>query len=132
MKNYYVLIIAAMLTACGPEKASWGTQEDMRKIAKQNGEFSADAFRNAYFPDLIVRPNGDSTINEDCPQGDGWVSIDLLDKQTQKVKVELKCSSVSMEIGCYEKAVFQTKKDYAAQDGRCNNAIPFPLPKLVK
>lgn len=132
MKHYYALIVAALLAGCGPEKASWNTQEDMRKLARENSEFSAAAFRNAYFPELILQSNGDSSIKEDCPQGDGWVSWDLINKETKRTAVQLKCSSVSYEIGCYEKAVFQTKKDYASQDGRCNSNIPFPLPKLVK
>lgn len=132
MKKYYTLMIAALLTACGPEKASFETQEQARRSAIENAEFNAKVFRDANAPQLKVRMRGDSSISPTCITGDGWASVDLIRDGSLAAVVELKCSTVSDTIGCMTKNDFQQRADYAKQDGTCNRELPFPLPKIVK
>ena len=128
-----VSIITAyfLLSGCTQNKVSFDTVEDARRQARENVTVIAQTFRaenklTEY--DIMVR--GDSTQSAECPQGDGWATIDLIDRKTNS-GVKLKCSTVSATIGCLEESDFKTKR-YAAEDGKCNNEIPFPLPKLSK
>ncbi len=123
------LLFAGLAIGCNsPKKASWATQEDVRRQALENATFSAQKYRRQFLPEYRLIPRGDSTISENCPQGDGWASMDLAHKG---VLVKLKCSTVSETIGCMTSQDFK-KRTYAQQDGRCNQKIPFPLPKIVK
>jgi hypothetical protein len=130
-----LLVIGALvLAACSSkDKVSFSTAEDSRMTVKDNVSILANQFRsemklNGY--DLIVR--GDSTVSVSCPQGDGWASVDLVDRRIEpNMTLKLKCSTVSAGIGCMLDSEFKTKA-YAAEDGVCNNDLPFPLPKISK
>lgn len=131
MKKVLVTVgLVLGLTACSDE-VSFSTQEQMRGIAKENAEFNVRKFKadNARYSNLNHYNRGDSTIGPGCQQGDGWVSVDLLNDRGQPV-VKLKCSSVSLNIGCMTKEDFGPR--YGDQDGTCNSDIPQTLPKLVK
>lgn len=130
-----LLAIAVALSACSKkQEVSFDTIEQARAQARANAEFNARKWRadTKVFADLNMNSNGDSTQVSDCPQGDGWASIDLIDNNGQKT-VQLKCSTVSMNVGCLPAADFKTKA-YAQDEGNCQptNKVPFPLPKLVK
>lgn len=116
---------------CTRNKVSFDSAEDSRRQVRDNVSALANAYRAenklADF-DLYIR--GDSTVSMDCPQGDGWASIDLKNPKTGDV-IKLKCSTVSAGIGCMTDADFKTKA-YAKEDGVCNRDLPFPLPKVVK
>lgn len=135
MRKFLFVAVTGLLIqgcSCSKKKASFETQEDARRLAKENSEFNAQNYRTANTQlashRMVLR--GDSSINETCPQGDGWASIDFVD-DTTGAKVEVKCSTVSDTIGCVEKSDF-IKRTYANEDGRCNETIPFPLPKIKK
>jgi hypothetical protein len=68
----------------------------------------------------------------DCPQGDGWASIDFMAKD-MRMTYSVKCSTVSLALGCMTGDDFK-KKQYAEEEGHCQNLnkVPFPLPKLVQ
>jgi hypothetical protein len=123
-------ILAGSLTACG-EKASFATLEDSRKQALINAEYNAKKYRTEHkryaANGIIMR--GDSTINADCPQGDGWASVDL--EANNGKRTPLKCSTVSGTLGCWSKADFMLRS-YANQEGQCDSNLPHPLPKIVK
>lgn len=129
MKRYFSLIFISVLAGC-TEKVSFQTADEMRAIARSNSDYSANAFRNTLYPTLQVFNHNDSSINESCPQGDGWVSLDLMSEG--KTQVKIKCSSVSLNIGCMTESDFKSRPAYSNQDGHCNRDIPMPLPKLVK
>jgi len=144
VKKYYVLSLAAIpaavlfvgLSACSdnqPGPVSWETQETQRAIAIENSEFNARAFRlknKEKYAEFNIMGRGDSTISSKCANGDGWASVDLVHAEND-VKVSLKCSTASAAIGCLTKADFSSRS-YASQEGRCNNELPIPMPRIVK
>jgi len=133
MCKYHLILLPILVLnpSCTKQKVSFDTAEEARKIARENSgvlarQYRADAKLEAF--DLMLR--GDSTITNECPQGDGWASIDLENRHTGE-KIKLKCSTVSAGIGCLTEDDFKRRGEYANQDGRCNKEIPFPLPKIA-
>ncbi len=125
--------VCLMLSACGKEeekKVSFETLETARLQANENATYNARKWRTDNAPNLKIKSRGDSTQDSLCPQGDGWASIDLV-TENGVTKIELKCSTYSAAIGCVEKKDF-LKRRYAKQEGRCNDEVPFPLPKVVE
>ena len=128
-----IAIAALALSACSKD-VSFDTLETARKQARENAEFNARTFR-ATVPqggELKIIGRGDSTQAPDCPQGDGWATIDLVDDNGQ-TRSKLKCSTVSDSVGCRAEADFKTSP-YAAEDGKCQptTKVPHPLPKIGK
>lgn len=133
MKMMLTVIMLLAVCACTEtKKASFETVEDARRQARENATTIAIDWRRQIpsMADLEIYARGDSTISPECPQGDGWASIDLKSKDGQKL-VKLKCSTVSLSISCLEEGDFKTKS-YAQEDGKCNPDIPHPIPKLAK
>lgn len=139
MRNFCnVLAVCVLLSAagCAKREVAFDTLETARKQSKENAEFNARKWRadtKIYSGDnfnLISR--GDSTQSPDCPQGDGWASIDVVNQNGQPV-VKLKCSTVSDSVGCLESSDFKTKS-YANEDGTCQptTKVPHPIPKIAK
>lgn len=111
--------------------------EDQRTIAKENAEFVAADYRssNPRLSGMKIVGHTDSTISESCPSGDGWVSLSLMDAEGAKSrkdveKIKIKCSSVSLSLGCYLEKDF-TEKPFAKEEGVCNKNLPSPLPKIA-
>jgi hypothetical protein len=137
MKNIKMSVIVILLTvallACGKnEELSFDSVESGRVQANENSEYNAKSFRqnNAHYAGYSISMRGDSTQSTKCGQGDGWASIDLV-KVDEGKKVALKCSTVSAATGCMTDLDFKSRS-YAAQDGKCDESIPFPLPKIQK
>jgi hypothetical protein len=131
------LLVVATLTlgACSGKDVSFDTLETARKQAKDNAEYNAKAWRAqtpAYAP-LALISRGDSSQTPDCPQGDGWASMDLVNPNNPAEKVQLKCSTVSDSVGCREANDFKSSP-FANEDGRCQptTKVPHPLPKIAK
>lgn len=128
------LLAAAGFTACSSDKVSFNTLEDARGTARANAEWNAKAWRAQLYPEYDLISRGDSTQSPDCPQGDGWATLDLIspDKISSKT-ISIKCSTVSSNVGCLEQKDFKTKS-YANEDGQCQTVekVPFPLPKVAK
>jgi hypothetical protein len=138
MKKLYIIasIVASIaLSACGPEQVSNDTLETGRLQAKANGEWLAQTYRaeNPQYANYAYSVATDSTMSNTCPQGDGWVSAKLINKENPSQKVSLKCSTISSAVGCMPDSEFQTKS-YAGDDGHCQNTtkVPYPIPKLTK
>jgi len=130
-----VLALAAMMlvAACGgPKEVSFDTVETARAQAKENAVWNAKTWRSQLYPDWDIISRGDSTQEPNCPQGDGWASIDLIRPDKGKT-ISLKCSTVSGNIGCLEAVDFKSKS-YAQEDGKCADIakVPFPLPKIAQ
>ncbi|MBK8741363.1 MAG: caspase family protein [Betaproteobacteria bacterium] len=106
--------------------------EQARSTARENVIHNARRWRSQLFPNHEIFSHGDSTQEPDCPQGDGWATVDLYDRHS-KLAVQLKCSTVSPNIGCLEAGDFKTKP-YAHEDGTCQptSKVPFPLPKFAR
>lgn len=128
----YSMLIVFSLSGCGEKPASFDTQEQARQQVLDNSEFNAKAYRNATAPEATIKMRGDSTVGPKCITGDGWASVDLINKDTSVVIGKLKCSSVSATIGCMTETDFKARPAYASQDGVCNKELPFPLPKIAK
>lgn len=138
VNNFALLIVltiaALMVTGCSDgNKASFETQEQMRKIAIDNASYNAKQFqmRNPLYAGWGLISDGDSTIGPDCPQGDGWATLFLIDPNDQKKRQKIKCSTVSGSIACLEAEKF-AKKRYASEENTCNRTISIPLKKIVK
>ena len=136
MKKTYIAlaIVLAALVGCSKD-VSFDTLETARKQAKENAEFNAKTWRaqTPAYAQLNLISRGDSSQTPECPQGDGWASIDLVDPNSPSRKVQLKCSTVSDSVGCRESNDFKASP-YANEDGRCQpvTKVPHPLPKIAK
>lgn len=126
MKTLIALSAVVLLAACGKNNISHDTLETARAQAKENAEFNARSWRQQTpaYAELGLISRGDSTQRTACPQGDGWASLDLVDKATGAVRVKLKCSTYSGAIGC--------RTDTPASEDRCSSEAPHPLPKIAK
>lgn len=141
-----VIALAFATTACEEDKlkktkqeslVSFETVEAQRVTAQANAEYNAQKYRaeNPRFEaGFKIVGHTDSTITNECPQGDGWASISIMkvdDKVVEKYK--LKCSTVSSSLGCYLDSDFE-KKNFATDEDKCQplGKVPFPLPKIVK
>lgn len=126
------IFAASILAACGDkENVSFDQLETQRSIANENSKFNATKWRgeNGYEnTGLIAR--GDSTQQPNCPQGDGWASVDLVDSKTKQVVVNLKCSTVSANVGCSTASDFKSRPVLASQENSCNTKIPPVLKKI--
>lgn len=138
-KSLYAILAICLFTAlsaCSEKKVAFDTLEDARAQARANALYNAQAYR-AESPRMTgfdIVSHGDSTQSPQCPQGDGWASVNLLKVDGKQVeKYSIKCSTVSAALGCYLDADFQ-KKPFAKEENSCQetNKVPFPLPKLVK
>ena len=133
MKRSTALLISLLgVMACEKKpKVSFDTAEESRKTARDNSSVLARQFRaEAKFEDYDIMLRGDSTITVECPQGDGWASIDMINKVNKDV-IKLKCSTVSLGMGCLLDSDFKQRATYANQEGSCNKDLPFPLPKIL-
>jgi hypothetical protein len=133
MKITITGVAVVLLLACGGKEYSFQTVEDARAQAKENAVQNAQTYRaENSLADLSIYARGDSTIAPDCPNGDGWASIDLRTADG-KPQLKLKCSTVSFALGCMTETDFKSKA-YANEDGRCQplNKVPHPLPKLAR
>lgn len=133
MKTVIFAVFAAMLTltACTQEKVGFNTLESARAQVNENVTLVAQDFRaknNMAEYDIYVR--GDSTQSSECPQGDGWATIDFKSRSNGG-KSTYKCSTVSVNLSCIEANEFKTKS-YASEEGRCNRELPFPVVKIAK
>ena len=119
-----------MIAGCTKD-VSFETTEDARRQAKENAIQNAQIYRSQNkLADYDIYGRGDSTISNSCPNGDGWASNDLVQKETGK-KISLKCSTVSVSLGCMTDDDFKSKA-YAQEEGKCAplTRVPHPLPKL--
>lgn len=132
MKLFLSLLL--LVASCGGKTYSFETVEEARGTARENSLFNAQAFRQAS-PDYVgwdIQSRGDSSQTEKCPQGDGWATLTLVSADKSN-RVDIRCSTVSPNIGCMTSAEFKTKS-YATEDGQCASTahVPFPLPKIAK
>lgn len=130
-----VVGLSLLVSGCGNPEVGFDTLETAHKQAKENAGYNAKAWR-ANAPGMGgvgIIENGDSTQTPDCPQGDGWASIELVNPTTAAKVGKLKCSTVSSAVGCMTSDDFQTKS-YASDDGRCQplTKVPHPLPKIAQ
>lgn len=127
-----MVLLGGLVMGVGCTKSvSFDTVEDARRQVRENSTMIAQIFRSENkLAEYEIYARGDSTQSAECPQGDGWASIDLTDRKANLL-IKLKCSTVSLGIGCMTDADFKSKR-YAQEEGRCNREIPFPLPKIAK
>lgn len=143
-----IAIIAAIisLVACGekvPEKTPEQVQSernaailslDAAKIqARENATANAKAFRRdnaVLFGEWGLTSEGDSTQSLQCPVGDGWATLKMVEPEGKKT-VKLKCATTSLANGCVLDSEFKSKP-FNGEDGSCgSNRLPYPIPKLV-
>lgn len=123
-------LVAVALAACGKQEVSFDTLETAKNQARENSLFNAQKFRaeNPAVNDWTVVSNGDSSQTNDCPQGDGWATLSFYSPDKSKT-IKVKCSTVSAATGCLFDSEFKGKP-FAADDGRCSQHSPHPLPKI--
>lgn len=114
------MLILLTLAACslgGAPSVSFDTVEEARGTARDNSLFNGQAFRqaNVEYQNWSIESRGDSTQSNDCPQGDGWATLKFVSPDQTKV-INVKCSTVSANIGCLPETEFKSKP-YAADDG---------------
>jgi hypothetical protein len=117
-----VLAFATILAGCGSKEVSLDTLEEQKVIARDNSVFNAQRYKanHPVFSSYSIVPNGDSSQTRQCPQGDGWATLELFKdgKQTQKIK----CSTYSAATACLTDEDFKTKP-FADEDKRCNQDL---------
>lgn len=128
------IAVVLALTACSQKKVGFDTLETARAQAKENAVWNAQRFRmtDPRFEGLDIISRGDSTQSPECPQGDGWASIDFYRKGDATL-YKAKCSTVSAAVGCMTDSDFKGKV-YAQEDGHCQavEKVPFPFRKIVE
>lgn len=131
MKN--IVVIAMLLSLGCAKEVGFDTLETARTQARENAKWNAQAFRmsDPRFSGMDIVTRGDSTQQPDCPQGDGWASVDFLSKD-KATAIKTKCSTVSAAVGCMTDDDFKGKV-YAQDDGHCQstNKVPFPFRKIA-
>lgn len=127
------LVSLTLLAACGQKDVSFDTLEEAKATARDNATFNAQRYRqdNVIYQGWSIVTRGDSTQMPNCPQGDGWATIDFVSPDRSKI-VQVKCSTVSASTQCLDDADFKTKS-YASEDKHCQptSKVPFPLKKLA-
>lgn len=130
------LALVATLAACGKPVVSDNSLEEARMTAKSNSEFNAQMYKAAnprFTADFQIVSRSDTTQKADCPQGDGWAQLSIMKVDGKVVdKTVLMCSTYSSSVGCFRQEDFAKDPQLANEDGRCNSAVPFPLPVLKK
>ncbi len=133
-KMILILGVVLLATACSKKEVAFDTLESARKQARDNAVWNAQRFRatDPRFANLDIISRGDSTQAPDCPQGDGWATIDYVSEDKRSM-FGAKCSTVSEAVGCMTSNDFKGKA-YAQEEGHCapTTKVPFPLPKLVQ
>lgn len=131
MNHSLALILSLALTAChSNDTVSWVTEYEARQQGLANAQANATRFRQVYYPQLALRMRGDSTVRSDCKFGDGWVSIQLIPHDsTSGPPIEIKCSTVSVTIGCLTAQDFYNLLPVA---GPCNDRLPDASPIVKK
>lgn len=127
-----LLAVASLgLAACGGDKVSFDTLETARGVANENSKFNAQKWRaeNGYEA-LGILSRGDSSQQADCPQGDGWASVDLIEPKSKAPQIKLKCSTVSANLGCWRDEDFKARAQLAAQENKCNPNLPANIKKI--
>ena len=145
MKHIPILLAIAFssltaLVACSKKEPVTGQElEVMRATAKTNALWNAEQYRagNPRLEGMQLIAHTDSTISPDCPQGDGWATINAVFKNPDTggiEKVELLCSTYSESMGCYRRADLQQNKKLASTDGTCADprVTGYPLTKIAK
>ena len=129
-----LLLVAVLVLGCQEKEVGFDTLETARTQARENAKWNAQNLRqtDARFKGFDIVTRGDSTQQPNCPQGDGWASVDFIstDKGTT---IKAKCSTVSVAVGCMTDDDFKTKV-YAQDDGHCQNTnkVPFPFRKIAE
>jgi type II secretory pathway pseudopilin PulG len=133
-----VALIGILASGCAPEKkpqVAFETVEQARAQARDNAGYNAQMYRanSPQYQTYNVQNNGDSSQSNECPQGDGWASLKLVNPNNVKDIVNIKCSTVSGGIGCLLADEFKSKPAYSGDEGNCQptNKVPFPLPKIA-
>jgi hypothetical protein len=128
-----LIIISVAMGGCGSKEVGYDTLEQAMTVAKENAAWNAQKWRqeNPTFGDLGIMSRGDSSQTNKCPQGDGWATVDMLNKQTNATAFQLKCSTSSAARGCWLAKEFPTKP-FSDQEGHCQpvDVVPHPLPNI--
>jgi hypothetical protein len=128
------LVAIVGLAGCESKEVAFDTLETARTQAKDNAIWNAQRFRmtDPRFTGQDIIARGDSTQMPDCPQGDGWATMDFWQKENGTM-TKVKCSTVSAAVGCMTEADFKNKS-YAEEDGHCQSLskVPFPFRKLTQ
>lgn len=135
MKHSLLVLSLIALSACsGKPDASFTDLEDARGTARENAMYNAQRYRqdNVLYRGWDIVGRGDSSQAPNCPQGDGWATMDFVNPAKSAI-VKVKCSTVSGNLGCMEDADFKTK-NYASEDGACQptSKVPYPIVKIAK
>ena len=129
------LSLLVALAACGSTPVVGPQELDMAlKTARDNALYNAKLWRasNTMFSTYDIMARGDSSQTPECPQGDGWATMELVDLDS-KTKVTIKCSTWSAGKGCIDSKHFQTTED-AMSDKMCQptTSVPYPLPTIAQ
>lgn len=128
-----ILVVALVLGGCDKD-VSFETLETARTQARDNAKWNAQNFRQSdpRFQGWDIVTRGDSSQQPNCPQGDGWASVDFISKD-KATTTKMKCSTVSIAVGCMTDDDFKSKV-YAQDDGHCQpvTKVPFPFRKIAE
>ena len=136
MTRIISLVAISLITACGsPTPSAAPAELDMAmKTARDNALYNAKLWRssNAIYSGYDIMARGDSSQTPDCPQGDGWATMELVDLKSN-AKITIKCSTWSSGKGCIDGDHFKSSPD-AMADKMCQptSVVPYPLPTIAQ
>jgi hypothetical protein len=125
-------VVSVLMVACGEDtpKVSVQQLDDSMGIVRDNLLFNAQLYKmtDPRLEGFKAVPNGDSTMSNKCPQGDGWGTITMVNTDTGK-QTKLKCSTYSKNVSCQLEKEFK----YVSDEGHCASLdkVPYPIPKIA-
>ena len=132
MKLFITMIISAMalsLVGCGKEIADPALVSQNRVNGKNISQLNAAQYARENHPNREVFFSGDvdSFVSGDCPQGDGYASWDIKDKETGKSIMALQCRTWELT-GCFKESDSGSKGGYMRN--QCNPEVPTTIQKV--
>lgn len=117
---------AVGLVGCA-EKVPTHVVDENQQITQANATLNARRYSAETYPgiDTRVLMQSDSTVNAMCRFGDGWASGVIINNADGRTIDKIKCQTAGRGKGlhgCLPESVFKGK-DYAQQDGRCDNNL---------
>lgn len=114
--------IHGQVPVAAPTAALTETALASRKAAASLAGSNAEKFvaSDPAYKGLTIKLRDDSGVTNECPQGDGWVTVDLIIDADSPPRAVLKCSTFSGTIGCMTDADYANDPRYSNEDNHCS------------
>lgn len=135
MLRPFLLSLLVFAFACGgTEPVSSDALDMAMSTAKANATWNAKQWRGQaeMYANYDILARGDSSQTPKCPQGDGWATVELVERDG-KGKLTLKCSTWSGGRNCVDEDHFRGSPA-ATEDKICQavGVVLYPIPTIAQ